>query len=508
MTCAPPTPNGGLHVGHLSGPYLAADVYTRVYRILGDEVVFVSYSDEYQSYLKRKEKETHQNLNQIATQNYKDINLALSSCDIELDCFSKSKDDNFFLEAVDFFRKKASDYIFEKEDVVPYCENCNLWGFEGYAKGKCNYCHSNSDRSQCETCASPPEITGIEDLKCTQCKKLISNRKVTREYLNLNLFYDSQVLLKKRSGLRKPLVKFVERMSEYSNLHWPIDRPGDYGIPCITAKNKILSTWFAGVAGYFAATKKINKQHYWNESGVKCAFFVGFDCSFSHALVYPTLLEAANLEAHKNLRIYTNAFLKLDGVDFSTSRGIAIWANDLLEKVNSDYVRFYLALVSPEELTASFNPNDFCDFIENDFCEYLNFLINLCKNLGKNSSFDRNLANNLLEKWQDTVCIDSFSMKALADFLLEELKKINTNSVRDDEKNIFLSIWSVLAYPLIPNLSKSLLEAFGLSMENFTPWLNNQLDIPPFPEKKIDAGFSLPSFDLTPEIITKMMHGI
>lgn len=176
VTFAPPTPNGELHVGHLSGPYLAADVYCRAFRMLGHEVVFISYSDEYHSYLQRKALELGESETQVMTRNYQKISQALKQCRIEPDIFTRSYNCETFLNAVSFFRQHADQYITLKEDRVPYCKYCKRWGYEAYARGSCAQCGASTDRSQCENCASAPEISGINDMVCTHCHKPVEYR--------------------------------------------------------------------------------------------------------------------------------------------------------------------------------------------------------------------------------------------------------------------------------------------------------------------------------------------
>lgn len=495
VTFAPPTPNGELHVGHLSGPYLAADVYCRAFRMLGDEVVFVSYSDEYHSYLQRKALELDEPEAQVATRNYQAITEALTQCRIEPDLFTRSRNQKAFLNAVAFFRQHADAYITLKEDQVPYCKQCQRWGFEAYARGRCPQCGASTDRSQCEGCASAPEISGINDMTCVHCHEPVEYRTVIREYLSLDVFRALYRDLAKRPGIRAPLTDFLNSQLSHTSLDWPIDRPEECGVPCDTAHNTLLSTWFCGVAGYYGATDELNQKDIWNELA-HCSFFVGFDCSFSHALVYPALMKAANLKAVDDLRIYTNAFLKLDGMDFSTSRGIAIWAKDLLDHVDADYVRFYLALFSPELETSNFETDHFCQYVVEHLHAPLQAWWQKAKQAQQGVTIDSHLAQSWLNQWHTAIALENHSMKKLATVLANWLEQKPYESMTPEQALTTLTLWALLAYPLMPQFSDALWLSADLKKGDSQQWLTNPTSPFPLSSNGLSDYFVLPDCNL------------
>jgi len=510
VTFAPPTPNGGLHIGHLSGPYLAADVYARSQRLLGDEVAFVSYSDDYQSYLSRKARELDRSVETLAKDNYLEIKAALENCRIVPDCFATAHGNERFLKTVDWFKRIASKHCEMQVDHVPYCEHCNLWGFEANARGECSQCQASTDRSQCESCAAAPEVTGVSTVTCIQCRRLTKLVPVEREYLRLHEFREVHEALVDRSGIRDPLIAYLDRILGLSRIDWPVDRPQECGIPCPSAANGTVSTWFAGVAGYYAATEEIGKDDYWHDPAVHCAFFVGFDCSFSHAVVYPSLLKSAKLPAYNNLRIYTNSFLKLRGEDFSTSRGVAIWANDLLSCVDADYVRFYLALAAPELTTSNFEPLEFCEYIRNDLISSLSSLISTCRSLPDGQPLSSVHADQWRSQWREATAVDRFSMKRLAglmDRALKELVVLAEGRSSLDATRLFAA-WAALASPLLPEFSSSFLSALGMNLDDYRAWVHGRTHTLPEPSQLLSDGFSLAPFDMKPSELVRLIQGI
>lgn len=506
VTFAPPTPNGGLHVGHLSGPYLAADVYCRAFRLLGDEVLFVSYSDEYQSYLERKAKELQQDATQVADTNYHEISSALARCRIEPDCFPRSRDQAAFLKALKMFRDFADQYISLKTDQAPYCANCEHWGFEAYARGSCDHCGVSTDRSQCENCANAPEISGVSDMICVHCHQPVEYRAIDREFLNLDAFRPLFQDLAKRKGIRKPLADYLYQQLQLHSLDWPIDRPYESGAPCESAENTLLSTWFSGVSGYFGATDELGKASIWQDAD-HCSFFVGFDCSFSHALVYPALMQAANLDAVKDLRVYTNAFLKLDGMDFSTSRGVAIWANDLLNRVDADYIRFYLALFSPETESSNFKAEHFCQTINEQLHGPLQAWLIHAKDAQCGETLAVEDIQSWLEKWQGAISLQEHSMRKLAEVLMTWLDQKPYESLSTEQSLVALTTWALLAYPLMPRLSETLLLCAGLSLDMGRSWLTGNAAVPPVSQTGLSDHFKLPAFEMDERTLKSLYEG-
>lgn len=503
VTFAPPTPNGGLHIGHLSGSFLAADVYTRVFKLLGDDVVFVSYSDDYQSYLARKAKELDVNPVELAKGNHAKILSTLKDYHIDTDLFFSSSENEEFLKSATMFRQAVSEFISIKKDLVPYCESCSTWGFEAFARGTCVECGSDSDRSQCENCATAPEITGLTDIKCTSCGENAVLREVEREYLDLGQFRSVYKALSERSGVRKPLKDLLSYHMEKANLEWPIDRPDEYGVPCSEALNKKVSTWFSGLVGYYAATSILGKTDYWNDAE-HCALFVGFDCSYSHAMVYPALMKSANLSVLDELRVYTNAFLKLDNKDFSTSRGVAVWADDLSQLIDVDYIRFYLGYRSPENEVSNFSIPDFFKTVNESIFLPLSKLSDRAIETQLSDLDVNNTIQSWLDQWHGAVSVEHHSMRNLANKLMDWLHTA-TNDRQSDEAPMLLAAWAILASPLMPKISREILSLTGIDLVDCENWLTGRSEFLPIKPEFHEKADSLKNFSLDLSDLEQLM---
>lgn len=174
VTAAPPTSNGDLHLGHISGPYLSADVFTRVRRQLGDDVLCVSYSDDFQSYVQRKAFEEGgggSDLNERSAYLARTLGSrmaqSLASADIRYDIFMHSGDSPSLIPALQYFVDAADrrNLLTTSPQTVPYSGVHQVWGYEAFARGTCPNCGASTDTSQCEACAFPPSIPEMTDLR-------------------------------------------------------------------------------------------------------------------------------------------------------------------------------------------------------------------------------------------------------------------------------------------------------------------------------------------------------
>ena len=483
VTIAPPTPNGNLHLGHISGPFLAADIFARLRRLKGDDVFFTSYSDDYQDYVARKALQLDRNKFDVAQEFGTKIDNTLQQIDIQVDWFMKSFNNRYYKDAIVDLYKAAmkNGAIKQVKAQVPYSEEEDQYGYEAFARGLCNYCGEESDASQCESCAKSPVMDKMGDLKSVFTNKPMSKVEKNREYLSIDKYRDYLKTLHTGNPARPYLKAYIDQVLELEDLNWFIDRPGGHGIDLrIEGKDITIHTWFSGLAGYLGASKefftKIGKperhDEFWKDSETKVVNFLGFDCSFSHAIVYPSL--ALNAEGiTKNHVQLTNKFLKLEGGDFSTSRNHAIWVDDILKDYSVDGVRFYLALISPEEELKNFEMEKFSHW----YNEFFQPLISLVKKVigdyissGKSmqqagpASMDEKIME-AYRRWQSFTELENFSISGMAAITQETLNLVQNMAEAGNTAGAAQAAMAylVLSEPIHPTLSQKLLRRYTIS---------------------------------------------
>ena len=481
VTITPPTPNGDLHLGHLAGPFLAGDVCARVLRQLGHETLLVSYSDDYQSYLLRRSRESGRWHVDIAVANSAAIQRSMRSVDIAVSNFLQAYGNPYFLEEVNRYFDMIEDraLVERRAASIPFCKDCAVFGYEGFGRARCNYCGASSDASQCEACAGAPEVARMGPMQCNLCKGTMTPVPVERLVWKLGLSFARLKKLYAALGTRAHLSSYLERILAQDGAEWPLTRPGEPSIPLARHPDQPIHTWFAGLAGYRATVREFlakesrleSIQDWWNPS-VTIVHFLGYDCSYSHAVAYRALLDIEGA-APRLVVPLTNRFLKLDGKDFSTSRNHAIWIKDISSAYPVDAIRFYVALKAPENEVDDFNRADFARWVESSYLpRFLRDPKWAGAGLRANPPAGEALARlqGPIADWRRSAQPQSFSMAGMARALEALLVEIEHT---DGGANAHLwSLYGLLGQALHPGLSSRIAAAVHGRRPEAAEWSN------------------------------------
>ncbi|WP_328880968.1 class I tRNA ligase family protein [Streptomyces sp. NBC_00299] len=379
VTSAPPNPNGDLHLGHLSGPFLGADVLTRHLRQRGHHVRHVGYSDEHSCYVPRRAAEIGATAYETAFRFGNRMEETLSLGAMHHDWFTRPLTNPRHTAVVqEFFTSLwEQDRLVVRNLPVFYCAGCERHLYEAEVRGECQFCGDPSDGVYCEACGLPQEPAGLAAPRCTSCWEEPEQRTLDRICFPLE-DYRGQLLdyyerAQAQAEWRPRLTAYLETLLSRELPLTPISRIADYGIPVPLDEwdGHILDTWFSGIFGYTAATACLTEaegepelwRRQWTDPETKIVNFIGFDCSFSHAVLWPALLMAQGTLTLPS-QIVTNEFYRLEGEKFSTSRNHAVWGGEFLRQVSADALRFHLCLTGPEREQTNFAAKEFADTVE------------------------------------------------------------------------------------------------------------------------------------------------
>lgn len=472
ITITPPTPNGDLHIGHLAGPFLSADVFTRAQRQKGHDCVLVSYSDDYQSYMLRRGLEQGRDPVAIGEDNTRKIKISLQMAGIEIDHWMTSQDNSYFRDAVlELYHQGVNDRnIYQKNALAPYCRACNVWGYEAFGRGQCNHCGQNSDASQCEECAGAPNYLYMKNFTCKLCGAEHEWIEKEHAYLNIgkNVYKLRQWL--GDSAVRRNSRAFAERELAPTPEDWQITRHGDAGLDIGQPALGKAHTWFMGAAGYIAATREhftVNRQTpelfdaFWYADDTTLVHFLGYDCLYSHGIAYPILL-AGSQYAKKTQRLYTNMFLKLNGLNLSTSRNHAIWIRDLVSDYDTDSVRLYMALLAPEEQESDFVETQFVDWHQAFYQQKIESLTVAAMHeapafwLDGLQRDEHKLLCEIYNRWSTVTSADSFSSRKLAQLVVELYEMAHARLLAQRPLYYLVALASCIGAPITPTLSRQI----------------------------------------------------
>ena len=367
-----PYANGSLHLGHIAGCYLPADIFARYNRMKGRDVLMVSGSDEYGTPITitaEREKTTPQAIvdryNKEHTENMRQLG-------ISFDLFTRTTTENHEKIVQDVFSTLyEKGHIYKKNVDAFYCNSCNRFLPDRYVEGTCPYCGNEKTRGdQCDECGKILDSQELLDVKCKICGSTPERRTSDHLFLALSKFEPKLLDWMKDKKYWKPSVlKFTYNWLKNGLKDKAITRDMEWGIkvPVEGFEGKRIYVWFDAVTGYLSASKEWSQslgypnkwEEWWKNKQAKHYYFLAKDNIPFHSLIWPSMLmgydEALNLPHD----IPANEYLCLKGEQFSKSRGLGIFVSDVLEKFDADAVRYYLSINMPENKDTNWTWDDF-----------------------------------------------------------------------------------------------------------------------------------------------------
>ena len=375
VTSALPYANGPVHIGHLAGVYVPADIYVRYLRLKGEEVVFIGGSDEHGVPVTIRAKKEGCTPQDVVDRYHKIIKDSFQEFGISFDVYSRTTSATHHKLASDFFRTlyDKGEFI-EKESEQYYDEEAKQFLADRYIVGECPRCHAQGAYGdQCEKCGSalsPEELINPVS-KLSGAKPVM--RKTKHWYLPLD---------KHEGWLRKWILDdhkewrtnvYGQCKSWLGNGLQPraVSRDLDWGIPVPVegAEGKVLYVWFDAPIGYISNTKELcdnnpdkfgNWEKWWKDPETRLVHFIGKDNIVFHCIVFPSMLKAEGSYILPD-NVPSNEFLNLEGDKISTSRNWAVWLNEYLVDFpgKQDTLRYVLTANAPETKDNDFTWKDF-----------------------------------------------------------------------------------------------------------------------------------------------------
>ncbi len=361
----PPTPNGDLHLGHLSGPYLGADVYTRFQRIRGRQAFHLTGSDDFQSYVVAKARELNSDPQSVAERFTREIMSTLESMDIEIHQFTvSSKADGYQMALQDFFeRLVASHGVIRSREPAAFDKITGAYLYECDIVGRCPACGAPYGGNICEECGEPNLAFDLVE----PLSKISGDAPIIGE-LERHVIQISQhrehILTALKEGRAGPrLHALAERVLAKPDFRVCLTHPQSWGV-CPrepVAPDQVIWAWPEMAFGFLFGIEAlgVRLQQGWSAKSPddkwKIVHFFGYDNSFYHTLLYPALYRLAYPDWSSDIDYHVNEFYLLEGMKFSTSRQHAVWGKEVLNQESVDCVRFHLCLTRGEIARADFD---------------------------------------------------------------------------------------------------------------------------------------------------------
>ncbi len=353
ITSALPYANGEIHLGHVASTYLPADITTRFLKMNGTEAYYFCASDDFGTpILIQSEKENKTPEDYVKVWNKRDHE-DFTSFGIGFDFFyrTSSPENISFVQQV-FKKLQENGHIYEKEIIQFYCTTDKKFLPDRYVLGRCPYCKAEEQYSDlCEKCGRVPEE--IEDPKCSICKNPPTKEKTRHYFFKLTNFTDElNKWLEADSYLQRDVKKYVQNWIKEGLVDWDITRDMNWGVPIPDSPTgQVFYGWFDNHLAYistalkFLNDKGIDGKSFWNDADIY--HFIGKDIVYHHYLFLPAMRIGIGNEFKLPDYIPTRGHLMLQSKKISKSRNWYIGLKDFLGIYPADYLRFYLALITP-----------------------------------------------------------------------------------------------------------------------------------------------------------------
>ncbi|MHB0756415.1 methionine--tRNA ligase [Polaribacter sp. M15] len=373
ITAALPYTNGPIHIGHLAGVYVPADIYARYLRLTGKDVAYICGSDEHGVAIPMRAKKEGVSPQDIIDKYHTIIKKSFADFGISFDNYSRTSSKIHHETASDFFTKMYNDGEFVEEVTAQlYDEEANQFLADRFVVGTCPKCgFEESYGDQCENCGTSHNATDLINPKSAITGNVPTVKETKHWFLPLDkheTFLREWVLEGHKKDWKSNVYGQVKSWVEDGLRPRAVTRDLDWGIPVPVegAEGKVLYVWFDAPIGYISSTKEWaaregkNWEDYWKKDDTKLVHFIGKDNIVFHCIIFPSMLKAHGDYILPD-NVPANEFLNLEGNKLSTSKNWAVWLHEYLEEFpnQQDVLRYTLTANAPESKDNDFTWKDF-----------------------------------------------------------------------------------------------------------------------------------------------------
>ncbi len=368
VTSALPYANGPVHIGHLAGVYIPADIYSRYLRLRNKDIIFIGGSDEHGVPITLKAKKEGVNPQEIVDRYHHIIKKSFEDFGISFDIYSRTSNKTHHDTASEFFTTlyKKGEFI-EKTSMQFYDEAENQFLADRYIMGTCPKCGAeDAYGDQCEKCGSSLSAEELINPRSVISGNNPIKKETKHWFLPLNKYEDElkQWILEEHKEWKPNVYGQCKSWLDSGLFPRAVTRDLTWGVkvPLKEAENKVLYVWFDAPIGYISATKELTPdwEKYWKDEDTKLVHFIGKDNIVFHCIIFPSMLKHEGSYILPD-NVPSNEFLNLEGDKISTSRNWAVWLHEYLEEFpnKQDVLRYVLCANAPEAKDNDFTWKDF-----------------------------------------------------------------------------------------------------------------------------------------------------
>ena len=367
-----PYANGPLHLGHVAGCYLAADVFARYHRMRGNEVLMVSGSDTHGTPITIRADQEGITPAEVVERYHADFLESWQRLGISFDLFTHTNTENHQKVVHDIFLSLLEQgYIYTDDMLLAYCPGCDRFLPDRYVEGVCPHCAYNRARGdQCDLCGRTLDPQDLVEAICILCGGPPEFRESEHFFLKLSAF--EQPLLewiREQPHWRSNVSNQTRSFLEGGLKDRAITRDLTWGVPIPLEgyEGKRIYVWFEAVIGYLSAAvewadnsgQESRWEDFWKDSDTRSYYFIGKDNIPFHSIIWPAMIMGYGNGLNLPFDVPANEFLSLENRKFSTSQNWAVWVPDYLDRYDPDPLRYLLSINMPETGDADFSWAEF-----------------------------------------------------------------------------------------------------------------------------------------------------
>ncbi len=497
ITTALPYANGPVHIGHLAGVYVPADIYARYLRLRGEDVIMVGGSDEHGvpiTLRARKEGITPQ---EVVDRYHTIIKDSLEELGVSFDIYSRTTSELHHHTASEFFRRLYDKGEFTVQTALqPYDEKTNEFLADRYVVGTCPRCgNENAYGDQCEACGSSLNVTDLINPRSALTGEPVKMRETTHWYLPLDKWEEKlrHWILDEHKEWKTNVYGQCKSWLDAGLQPRAVSRDLKWGVPVPVdgADGKVLYVWFDAPIGYISNTKELlpdTWERYWKDHECRIINFIGKDNIVFHCIVFPAMLMAYGDNFQLPDNVPANEFLNLEGDKISTSRNWAIWLHEYLKDFpgKQDVLRYVLTANAPETKDNDFTWADFQARNNNELVAILGNFVNRAVVLthkyfggeipvcGELQPVDKQLITDLRATRDAlTTALDTFHFREALKQAMD-IARLGNKYLQETEP------WKLAKTDMgrvktILNIAIQLCANIGIAFEPFTPFMSAKL---------------------------------
>ncbi len=510
------------HLGNLIGSILSADVFARFLRLRGDEVVYVSGSDEHGTPIEVEAVKKGIEPRELTDQVHEYVSKLFREWNISFDNYTRTESPVHKEFVRDILLKiYENGYVFEQDDIVPYCPKDKIFLPDRFIEGQCPYCgYPKARGDQCDNCGRLLHPTELINPRCVICGSKPIFKRTRHWFFDLPKLQDKVLeWVKGNSDLPDNVRNFTLSWIGEGLKPRSLTRDNKWGIPAPFpgAEGKTVYVWFDALMGYISATKEYFEKRgepgkwleFWKNPKTRVVFFIGKDNIPFHSVIFPAMVIASGEGYVLPWNIAATEYLLYEGEKFSKSRGIGVWIDEALEIMEADYWRFALIRLRPEQRDANFSWREFYRIINRELCDdvgnfihrILSFIYKRYNGIvpepGELGEYDR----DMVEKIRETVdAVEKEFLRLRLRIGLEKIlslawagnqyinQKAPWDKIKSDPVDAATTMWvgvntvyalSVLLAPVIPKKASEVWDLLGLEEDLWSsPRLHTVKELP------------------------------